>query len=119
MPSAPSRPAPTPAPRPAPQTQPAMPPGAGSASWLASQTPAHFTLQLGAFSESAFASKLVAEAALGAAAHIQRQPVDGQQRFLVLYGSYPTRAAAESAARPFRQHQPWIRRIGDLQAAVR
>jgi hypothetical protein len=82
--------------------------------WLASQDPAHFTVQLGAFSERPFAENFVQQTSLGGSARIHRQTTEESARFLVLYGSYPSRASAEGAAASLAEHKPWIRRIGDI-----
>jgi len=104
---APAQPAAAPAPKPR-----------GDASGL---PPDGFVVQLLAMSSKRAIESLAAELQVPglSAARIER---DGQLFYVLLFGVYPDRDAAESAsaARPeaLRRFEPWIRRFGSLQDAI-
>lgn len=92
------------------------PAGAGSAAPqpAAAHSPAHFTLQLGAFSSAQNAQSFIAQHALGKQASVRQRREKGVDQFLVLYGSYATRAQADAAKQQLAKLQPWVRTFGDL-----
>jgi hypothetical protein len=73
-----------------------------------------FVLQLGAFSSEAAANAFIRERSLGSRARVVRRSGPSAAPFLVVYGSYADRAAADAARSQFADLEPWPRRIGDL-----
>ncbi|WP_439101781.1 SPOR domain-containing protein, partial [Congregibacter sp.] len=76
-----------------------------------------FTLQLGAFSTAEAARTFIEQQALGGAAKVRRRSKSSQDtkgQYLVAYGSYPSRADAESAKKSLSRLDPWIRPYADL-----
>jgi hypothetical protein len=95
------------------------PPGAGSeqaagAQQAAGAGPGSFTLQLGAFSTRAAAQRFISEHPLTREARLQRQLSDGRERYLVLYGRYASRAAAEAARAALPGLEIWLRPLDSL-----
>ncbi|MEQ8516998.1 MAG: transglycosylase SLT domain-containing protein [Chromatocurvus sp.] len=86
-------------------------PGAGA---TAARPSAPFTLQLGVFSAAESAQSFISENALAEKARVQRRRKGDTGQYLVLYGSYVTRAEAETAKQGLAAFQPWIRRFGEL-----
>ncbi|WOJ92876.1 SPOR domain-containing protein [Congregibacter variabilis] len=80
----------------------------------ASQAPEYFTLQLGAFSAEESAASFIATNALAAKARVQRRSKGDTGQYLVIYGSYATRAQADQDKERLAKFQPWVRRFGDL-----
>lgn len=74
----------------------------------------YFTLQLGVFSAADSAQSFITQHALSGDASVQQRRNGDTQQFLVLYGSYSTRAQAETAKQGLADFQPWVRKIGDL-----
>ena len=72
----------------------------------------HFTLQLGAFSSPENAQRFIKQ--LAGEARVQRRRKGDIGQYLVLYGSYPTRAQAETAKKGLAKFQPMVRQLGDL-----
>ena len=89
-------------------------PLAGQA-WVLAQNELHFTLQLGAFSEPEFARTFMQQEGLASAAHVYPQRRAGVTRFLVLYGSYAKRSAADPVKQRFGHLKPWLRSFKDLR----
>lgn len=81
----------------------------------------YFAVQLAAMSSRAGADQYLREHGLDDA-HVALIESGGRDYAVVIYGVYPTRAAAVAAAdkRPasLRRLQPWIRRVSTLQAAM-
>jgi hypothetical protein len=76
--------------------------------------PALFTLQLAAFSSEAAARAFIETQGLGGSARVQRRRQGGAGDFLVLVGSYATRAEADAARRRLSQPDAWVRALKDL-----
>lgn len=85
-----------------------------SAGGAAAQAPEHFTLQLGAFSAKESALSFITQNSLGGKASVQRRRKGDTGQYLVLYGSYATRAQADKDKQRLATFQPWVRRFGDL-----
>jgi len=83
--------------------------------WVLAQNELHFTLQLGAFSKPEFARKFIQQEGLAATAHVYPQRRAGVTHYLVLYGSYADRPAADPMKQKFRHLKPWLRSFGDLR----
>lgn len=81
---------------------------------LPARSPAHFTLQLGVFSAAESAQSFISQNALAGKARVQQRRKGDTNQYLVLYGSYATRAEAETAGRGLSGFQPWVRQSGEL-----
>ena len=97
---------------------------AGSAScadWLGRQDPNSYTLQLMSSTERSDTQKILNQHALDPHA-ICAYEKEAQQRYMLLHGVFPDRAAAEKriSALParLRQNKPWIRQIRAINAQV-
>lgn len=107
-------------------TPPLSPPPASSRTaasnagerWLLAQNGTHFTVQLGAFSQRASASRFIAQESLPAPVYIIARRRDNTIQYLVLHGSFALRADAEHTKRRFKHLQPWLREIGPLRDAM-
>ena len=119
-------PAPAPAPEPEPTPEPAAEPeqattgGARGTDWIQSQAAERFTLQLFGVSSQSRVDEFMARQSNPenfASFQVSR---DGNPWFVVLYGSYADRAAAEAASRRLPgtvgQVDPWIRNFGSVQS---
>lgn len=84
--------------------------------------PDYYAVQLVAFREKSDVEAFIRQHALGdpAFGRIKR---NGELWYVLLYGVWPTHAEAEAAAgnRPasLKAITPWVRRLGDLQEAIR
>ncbi len=91
--------------------------------WLQHQPPGHFTLQLAVLSHRAAAERLAGQPALRARAHVYRRSQKGRSLYVVLYGSFPDRAAALRARAglpaPIRRQKPWPRPLRELRGQLR
>ena len=81
---------------------------------FAASSAEQFTLQLGVFSAMENAQAFINQKDLAGKARVQRRRKGDTNQYLVLYGSYATRAQAEKAQQGLASLQPWIRRVGDL-----
>jgi hypothetical protein len=81
---------------------------------VAASSAEQFTLQLGVFSTIENAQAFINQNDLAGKARVQRRRKGDTNQYLVLYGSYATRAQAEKAKQGLASLQPWIRRVGDL-----
>ena len=86
--------------------------------WLLAQRESHFTLQLGAFSETAFASTFIAQESLPAPVHILPLRRGKATQYLVLHGSFARREDAEQIKQRFKHLKPWLREFGALRDAA-
>jgi len=73
-----------------------------------------FTLQLGAFSSADAAQSFIRGNALTGDASVRQRHQGDTRQYLVIHGSYATRAQAEVAKQGLAAFQPWIRQVGDL-----
>lgn len=90
--------------------------------WVRSQAAEHYTIQvLGTESEVMLRQQIERNKLQNDVAYYQRTR-DGSIWYSLIYGSYASRSAAESAAKTLppvlRNNQPWIRKIGDIQASL-
>lgn len=88
--------------------------GSSRADAAAASSADAFTLQLGVFSSADAAQSFISENALAGKASVQRRRQGDTRQYLVVHGSYSTRAQAEAAKPGLAAFQPWIRQIGDL-----
>jgi hypothetical protein len=86
--------------------------------WVLAQPGSNVTLQLAAFSSNSAASDFIRKEALPTPAYILPIKQGGENRYLVLHGSYPARANADSVKREYAHLKPWLRQFGDLRTAV-
>ena len=97
--------------------------GAKNTRWLLEQDPDHFTLQLVTVSSDESASAFVAKQQDPAEFTVYQLERDGRILHVVLYGLFSSREAAEAAADDLPGEvgrvQPWIRPVGQVQAAAR
>jgi septal ring-binding cell division protein DamX len=107
---------------PAPATTPAAAaaPADDAAAWLRAQPPGNFTLQLVGLSQRAAAERFARERA-AQGARLLRTRRGGEDWYLVVAGSYATRAEAQAAASAVAGggQQPWLRTFDGIQAEVR
>ena len=99
----------------------AIKPTASSAKPAVAPAGAVYTLQLFGVSERAAATRFIASQKLTAQARVINTQREGQAWFIVVYGGYPTRAAAQTAAANLpaavrRASQPWIRTTASLKS---
>ena len=83
-----------------------------------------YTLQLFGVSERAAATRFIASQKLTAQARVINTQREGRAWFIVVYGGYPTRAAAQNGAANLpaavrRASQPWIRTTASLKSLPR
>jgi DamX protein len=106
-----------------PQTVAELPPGAKDTGWLLEQDPDYFTLQLVTVSSPDSASAFVARQQEPGEFTVYQLQRDGRILHVVLYGLFSSRRAAEAAADSLPAEvgsvQPWIRPVGQVQAAAR
>ena len=93
------------------------PPTDAGERWVTAQPDGHFTLQLGAFSERAYAADFIAQQSLPAPVYVYAVRKGSLTQYLVLHGSFADRAQAEPAKQRFSRLKPWLRRFGDLRRA--
>ncbi len=102
------------------KTDTARPPLPG-AEWIAQQNPAAYTIQLFSTSSEQALLGFVQRHRLRDTAYF-RSGASGQNWFSLIHGVFDTvedaRTAAERLPAALRGEQPWIRRIGDLQAII-
>ncbi|MEJ2390923.1 MAG: SPOR domain-containing protein [Gammaproteobacteria bacterium] len=92
-------------------------------SWILSQSPGKFTLQLFGSHELKNARTFIRQHKLGDQAKYFTSQVKGKTWYSVIYGVYPDKSAAHSAINTLpsslKRIKPWVRRFGDIQASVR
>jgi septal ring-binding cell division protein DamX len=104
---------------------PAAVPQAGSkdSGWLLAQDPDYFTIQLVTVSSPESASAFVSRQLEPGEFAVYQLQRDGRVLHVVLYGLFSSRDAAEKAADNLPAEvgrvQPWIRPVGQVQAAAR
>ena len=84
-------------------------------SWLRTQPANYYTLQAGVFSEEEFAIRFIVEERLTAPVYVVPVSRGSQRQFVVLAGSFATRADAEVLQRKLGHLKPWLRQFADLQ----
>jgi len=94
------------------------PPADAGERWVGSQRASHFTLQLGAFSERAYAEEFIAQESVPAPVYVYAIRKGSLTQYLVLHGSFADRAQAEPAKQRFSRLQPWLRRFGELHRST-
>ncbi len=99
------------------------PPGPRDATWIMRQSPEHYTLQLVSVSSAERAASYVTSQPDPGDFAVYRLQRDGRILHVVIFGSFPSREAAEQAARKLPasigQVKPWLRTFGQVQAGVR
>ena len=88
-------------------------------SWILAQPKSHFTLQLGVFSTTRAARRYMAENPLPDIVALAPLGSDKPGQFVVLTGSYPTRAAADRVQTRFKRLKPWIRPFKEIHSALK
>ena len=96
--------------------------GIGQVVWLGGASSNHFTLQVFAGRDKAAAAAFVkANQASGRLDYFKYSHL-GQPWYAVVYGDFPSRAAAQKAALrlpgSLKGKQPWVRSIGDVQKII-
>lgn len=90
--------------------------------WLLRKDPAHLTLQLTASRDQKAISNYIDSNKLGKQAAVYRYRRDDNTWFGVIYGSYPTRRQAETAAVRLKQTRgrtdPWVRKFAGIQKLI-
>lgn len=117
----PAEPAPAPvAPEdasPAPPPQPGALPGAD---WIARQDPGAYTLQLFSVADAEALQRFVQAHPLDGLAWFESRR-EGYPWYSLIHGVYPDAASARAAAAALPgdlKLQPWVRRLGDIQALI-
>ncbi len=94
-----------------------------SEEWILRQKPQRWTIQLLAFNEFAKVKDFVNEHDLHSSAAFFREPSRDVLFYKLIYGDYSSKDAAHQAREALpaklRQHGPWLRKLSDVQAAVR
>lgn len=100
---------------PAPATPPPSP-----KSWLMSQNPEHYTLQIFATSNEKFIKKHIAQHQLGDKADYFR---NGADSYALVYGAYPTKNAAQQGIKQLPPYltvgKPWIRTFKSIHTSLK
>ncbi len=101
--------------------KPSSPGSVSCDEWLGRQNPDSYTLQLMSSSERSDAQKILNRHVLDSSA-ICAYEKEGQQRYVLLYGAFPDRGAAQQAVSALpaelRRNKPWIRQIRAVNALV-
>jgi len=83
----------------------------------------HYTLQIMASSKIATIQNFVKSHHLGFAAKTYQTTAHGNPLYVLVYGNYPTRAAAQAAKSRLPANvqtmHPWVRSFGEIQQAIR
>ncbi|CRM99244.1 cell division protein DamX [Pseudomonas sp. 34 E 7] len=121
-----AKPAPVakPAPAPAPAAKPAEKPaatvakaGAAGSSWYSSQPTGNFVVQILGTSSEANAQAFVKEQ--GGQYRYFKKVLNGKPLYVITYGSFPSRAAADSAIKALpakvQAGKPWPRTVASVQ----
>lgn len=120
-PAAPKQPPPPAAPKPQAPKPSQVP--AASATGLLDKPASTHTLQLLGLSDRAKAERFVRERGIAARASILTTQLNGRPFFLIVYGAYPTRAAAVAAMgqlpAKLKDTKPWARSVGSLRSALK
>ncbi|MCW9024164.1 MAG: SPOR domain-containing protein [Gammaproteobacteria bacterium] len=89
-------------------------------SWLWTQDPAHYTLQLMNSQQEVGVKQYIVQHKLQGKAVYYRSIRNGQTRYIITYGNYPSREAARQAIKSLsatlQRNQPWVRSFGSVHA---
>ncbi len=86
--------------------------------WILAQPKGHFTLQLAVFSTTGAARKYITDTPLWDIIALAPLGKDNRGQYVVLSGSYPTRAEADKAKARYPKLKPWVRQFLDIRAAL-
>jgi len=90
--------------------------------WLRAQNKSHYTIQLNASRSEASLQKYIKQYKLAGKATYVRTTLTGKNWFILLYGSYKDKQAANKAISQLplslRKVKPWSRRMGDIKLAT-
>lgn len=108
----------------APAPAPAAPAGGvHREDWLLAQAPGHYALQLMATRKEKGVKEFIRDRKLGDDAAYFRFSKGGEPWYAVVYGAYPSRAAANAVAgdmpRNLRGIKPWVRSFASIQKVIR
>lgn len=121
-PPAPAEPEPEPEPAAAPEPATVAAPVGQGQDWIRAQAPGHHTLQLLVSSSEDAVRAFIAQHGLQGELVWYPRRQQGQDRYVLLYGSYPSSAAARAAIAglPARvqRDQPWPRSFASVQAEL-
>lgn len=110
-------PAPAPKPAPAPSPAPAVAPSAAASNWYAQQPASRYALQVVGSRSEANIQALVREG--GSEYRYFKKIHQGQPLFVLTYGSFPSRDAAQAAVKnlpaKLQAGKPWPRTLGSIQ----
>lgn len=106
------------------RSEPAPAGGAAKrATWIRAQNPQHYTVQLSASKSEQSILSFVQKHNLGAQAAYAKTNRQGEDWYVAVYGSYPNRQKAKQALaalpQALRKSSPWVRKIDDLQRALK
>ena len=92
-------------------------------SWIQSQAPSFWTIQMLAFSDESKVRNFIDEHRLHENAAYYRDASGVYPVFKLIYGAYPTKQRADTARKAFsqalREHGPWLRPIQSVQDAIK
>lgn len=91
--------------------------------WYLVQSGERYTLQLFSSHQAGAAERFIAESVPGGEIGYVHTIRDGRHWYSVLYGSYPdgkaARKAADALSASHPELKPWVRRLADIQTAIR
>jgi len=91
--------------------------------WIFQQNPDYYTLQLASSQNRNLIEKYIQDNDLQGHAGYYKSVRGGQAWYALVYGSYPTSAAAQSAIadlpKGLRKWSPWVRKYADIQRAMK
>jgi len=95
-------------------------PIAAKKDWLSQQNKNHYTLQIMGSRQRNSLSSVQRNHKIGSQSAIVRTKLKGQDWYILIYKSYPTKQQARNAAnilpKSLRRTQPWPRRFGDIKS---
>lgn len=91
--------------------------------WVKKQNPSHYTLQLARSKDIQWILRLAASGEVEQTLiHYQSQGKNGQEWHHLIYGSFPTKAAAKAAIKklpaPMQKWSPWIRPFSEVHKQI-
>jgi DamX protein len=91
-------------------------------SWVMSQNPAHYSIQLAASSTTDVLLNLAANPALKDIRAMYRIKRNGADWYVLLHGTYKSKLQAIRASRKLprliQRNRPWVRKLADIQAEI-